>query len=690
MKLRTLIAGLCALGLAAAAAGMPAGRAPQDRPAPVVRQNEVSVVVKLVQVFVSDRYGKPVTGLELADFELLDNGQPQVLTAFEAHSLPLGRPQPVRPTDAAAGPARDRSALTAEGRRFYFVFDYFMNDPGGIRLAKKAACHFIDNGLADGDRAGILAVSVYKGLQIVSELTTDRAALKKAVEDMSDVTKLGSVDEVYVLANPPSSEGDEFDGTASDNEDKLRQCATYIRELRELGKALKAMDGIKNIVFFSRGLAIGALLQGGRQLLDTASGTHLVEDYAAMAQEMSGTGSPVYAVNTEGTRRLPPAGTNAYDNSLASGADALVRLASASGGAYFPEARNTLNLTDKIDVITAHYYVLGYAISPAWDGRYHDLKVRVKRPGCEVRAQPGYYDPKQYADFSPLEKNVQLMDLVAGKSSPFLVPHDIPLAALPYSGGDGYGPWNCILFAGLKPYELDDLAGPKAELFFFVFDEKRQAVWSKRCELELGGMGAGETVPYSPVALAPGRYEARVALRSLESGMASVGGATFTVSAPPPADAQDRDETGFRIDPPFLMQPGTEAAFLRAAADNEKETLPSLIAVYPFASVKSAPLAGRLETMASPLEAVVRVIPAAPGTALPDLIWSACLSPAGLPREIPLPATEVMAQPVGKVFAVLLELERPDLAPGEYALRIRAADAASGREARTEVRVQVK
>ena len=50
-------------------------------------QYEVAVTLKLVQVYVLDKKGLPVTDLNMSDFVVLDNGQKQTVTEFEKHLL---------------------------------------------------------------------------------------------------------------------------------------------------------------------------------------------------------------------------------------------------------------------------------------------------------------------------------------------------------------------------------------------------------------------------------------------------------------------------------------------------------------------------------------------------------------------------------------------------------------------------
>ena len=48
-------------------------------------QHEVTVTLKLIQVYVTDKNGKPITNVDKSAFRVFDNGQIQTITEFEMH-----------------------------------------------------------------------------------------------------------------------------------------------------------------------------------------------------------------------------------------------------------------------------------------------------------------------------------------------------------------------------------------------------------------------------------------------------------------------------------------------------------------------------------------------------------------------------------------------------------------------------
>ena len=118
-------------------------------------QEEVTVTVKLVQVYVTDKKGNPVTDLKRSDFALLDNGKSVKITEFERHILSLPGEKPEQPIQAEK-PAETFVPPPLLTRKFLLFFDFAFNETQGIPKAKKTALHFIDAQVRPEDEIGII------------------------------------------------------------------------------------------------------------------------------------------------------------------------------------------------------------------------------------------------------------------------------------------------------------------------------------------------------------------------------------------------------------------------------------------------------------------------------------------------------------------------------------------------------
>ena len=110
--------------------------------------------VQLVEVYatVTDAKGEPITGLRQADFEVLEDGTPQEVSAFAAGEFPL---------TVALGV--DRSVSMAR-------------EP--LRLAKQASQAFLRE-LKPADRSMVVAIS--NEVEVIAPLSADRAAQSQAI-----------------------------------------------------------------------------------------------------------------------------------------------------------------------------------------------------------------------------------------------------------------------------------------------------------------------------------------------------------------------------------------------------------------------------------------------------------------------------------------------------------------------------
>lgn len=156
-------------------------------------QHEVAVTLKLIQVYVTDKDGNPVTNLKKSDFVVYDNKKLQKITDFEQYKLgsPTEKPHP-QPELEDIEPSAPLNEFI--GRKFFLFFDLANNNTKGFMKAQQAALHFIDTQLQPSDEVSILSFSVLKGLTLHEYFTKDRQAIRNVVKQVATQGQVGRVD----------------------------------------------------------------------------------------------------------------------------------------------------------------------------------------------------------------------------------------------------------------------------------------------------------------------------------------------------------------------------------------------------------------------------------------------------------------------------------------------------------------
>ncbi len=133
----------------------------------------IEVHVVNVDVVVTDKAGKPVTGLTKDDFEILEDKKPQVITNFS--EMRSGAP--------ADAPAESAPAVSRP-RTFILFVDNRSMQPTLRRYVTSQLSKFVDNALAAKDQA---VVVMWDGkFRILASLTSDRAAIHKAIDSVAE------------------------------------------------------------------------------------------------------------------------------------------------------------------------------------------------------------------------------------------------------------------------------------------------------------------------------------------------------------------------------------------------------------------------------------------------------------------------------------------------------------------------
>jgi hypothetical protein len=367
--------------------------------------------------------------------------------------------------------------------------------------------------------------------------------------------------------------------------------------------------------------------------------------------------------------------TNPFADDKVTGIDTLRALSKRTGGKYYSNIGSYEKNLAAVGDLTGAFYVLGYYPASAEDGKFHRIKVEVKRKGARVMAPSGFYDPKPFAEYTKLEKDLHLFDLALNERAVSRLPLGFPVTALASGTADGAG----LRVLARVPGEVTArFTGEKIEYVAIVFDDKGDIRDIRRGEADARS-GRGRAVVFGASAgLGPGDYTCRVVVRDMDTGLSAVGSTKAAVRAPA---AQ-----GLRLWTPLLLAEETGTARVEAAAGKGRTTV-AWDEIYAYDRTRYSPAAGSVSKPAARLLAVVPY--SVPGGAEPDLVLSARLIDAASGKAIPINLIVAgrTAHPVAS--AVTLEIPIAGFAPGTYHLYINAEDRVSKTMAGTRTTVTI-
>jgi VWFA-related protein len=634
-------------------------------------QHEVGVALKLVQVVVTDKDGKPVTDLKKEDFVLTDNGQAQTLTEFERHVLNL-------PGEEAgvAAPAEEKPALAPQAgrppllaRKLFLVFDFGNSTPQGIRKAVEAARGFLETGLHPTDEVAVLSYSLLARLKVHEFLTTDHARARKVVAGFGLGDALGTLAEeaeVYQADLAAGGVADarpeldmSFAGSGesakrasagqSVQSDARTQAKNYIFRLTALAQALRYEPGQKTFILLSCGLP-GSLIYKKEGGFRDPLNTDLQNAYEDLCKELAASNVVVYPIDL-----APPTAASSSER----GPVTLERMAVMTGGRFLGNVDNAADHFRRVQMLTGAFYVLGFPVSGAWDGKFHRLKVSVARPGLEVHAQAGYYNPKPFRDYNRLERDLDLVDLALAEKpltqTPLRLPMTSVLTGLRSRGGFGGGDLCLIARLPLKEMRERWTGGP-VEVVGLVYDRNDAIAASVREEWRIAAATPGTEFTYlnARMTVPPGAYRCRVVVRDLETGSAAVGGAAVVVPAP---------VEGIRLFPPLFLLPEKGAGSLVLGKPRSAGDL--------FDPAQYAPHLEAAFGAGTTTWAAIRCF--VPAGAAGEIVLSASLFDAQTGEEIKVPLEATAKGREGDLFSWFVRFDIPDLEPDTYRLTIQAA-----------------
>ena len=406
-------------GIAAAATALTVGAVPQPpQPVPPVPLFRSGVNLVTVDVSVLDRDRRPVRGLTAADFTILENGQPQPVTAFSAIDLPDADPDaPVWLRDVH--PDIVRNDDFAGRRTVVLVLDDATPMPAAEAVWVRTWARQVIEQLGPDD----LAAVVYTfDKSLGQELTRDRARLLTAADRFNGGVTGSQVDASGRVRETPFSS---FDSSA------MTMYLATITTLRSLAEALAELPQRRKTLVF---ISVGVPLDTGDLAPRITVGDHNESSgqHWTLLQELFKGFAAAQRANVN-IYSLDPGGLRPSPSNLNS--DFLQAVSSNTGGFAITDTNDPGPGITQVFRENGSYYLLGYRNpDPKAEGRYRRIDVKVYRPGVIVRARQGYFEASPEKKKPAKAPPSLLSAAIDGPVPRTDVPLQVTAAAFPLAG----------------------------------------------------------------------------------------------------------------------------------------------------------------------------------------------------------------------------------------------------------------
>jgi VWFA-related protein len=345
-----------------------------------------------VDVVVTDGNDVPVTDLKKDDFEIIDRGKPQVIADFQYVSVPVEtRTVDVKAPRTPEPDVASNIPTSPDSRLFVMVIDDLHIVESDLIAVKKVMTDFVA-ALSPDDEVAM----VFVGRSDLSQnFTKDVGRLLKAVDGVRGALGFG----LDALARGPSPEPGTMGGPSKTALNYARSAA---QTLRNVAMSLAGSGHSRRaIVFVSSGSVLDPRMKTND---DKLLAIELLHDDLQAAYEAARRGDvPIYTVDPRG-QVLPEDAVRGGASAIGSfqtrsrirenikiQQDGLAEVALNTGGRAFLNQSDLTRAVREIVRENGSYYLLGFSPNPpARDGKFHDIDVKVKRPGLRVRSRYGY------------------------------------------------------------------------------------------------------------------------------------------------------------------------------------------------------------------------------------------------------------------------------------------------------------
>ena len=473
-------------------------------PVPTFRS---TVDLLTIETSVRDKRGVPAPDLQPADFVVTIDGRPRRVVSAQFFKSEASDAR----VTAGAPPTSHHvtNADASPGRAVVFMIDGESIFKGQEKALFETASKMLD-ALSPADAVGLLELSAP-----TIDLTRDRAAVRDRLQRFNGVLENSlspfrlTFDEAVAIERGDQRVLDAVvSRECSNSSESCRNASeraivrngvigegrhiafterTHARQLLQamtsLLQQLSAVRAPRSVILISGGMPIDPEIMAYYKDLERAAAESRVMLYTVRLGQM----------DFDMSRGRPGANV-AGDPALANG---LASVSSMTGGLFFTGTGKATGIFDRIASEVTSFYQLGLEASPVdADGKEHNIKVSVSRPGLDVRAASHVAVAKPSNAAAP-----DVLGLALQQPTDI---SDLPLAVTTYSMHGTGGAVRLLVSA-----EIGAAKGAAASEWGLAVTQNGKNIVKTRGKIPAGP--AGPRVMSTSVDVAPGQYQLRVA-----------------------------------------------------------------------------------------------------------------------------------------------------------------------------------
>jgi VWFA-related protein len=380
---------------------------------------QINVRKVQVPVVVRNKQGNAVGDLQIADFQVFDNGKLRPITGFTV----IRREAQESAAQSTISAVAEPPVSVPERRNIVFLFDDMHMEGDDMVHAQNAGLKALATTLTASDLAGVISTSG----RINTGLTRDRAKLQAAIvglhsqslhrSDGSDCPRIDyyeadlmenkrdaaafidAFQQVVLCGNLDPTRQRTLITQIADSAARRSLAAGYydvqaaFATIKEIVRALATLPGQRSLILVSPGfLNIESdSLTAESKIIDSAAQSNVTIsalDARGLYTSSMAAGDDTHVISVLERSELLSAEMRESENPMA-------ELAAGTGGTFFHNDNDMEEGFREVTQTPEFLYLLELSVGDVKpDASYHRLNVKVDRRGLQLQARLGYFVPK--------------------------------------------------------------------------------------------------------------------------------------------------------------------------------------------------------------------------------------------------------------------------------------------------------